>query len=99
MAVKSSFLSVWLALVAGVIFALANQERFFAVEVKSIATLDKKNGSVVVRPVSLVRWKETVEKQGLQDGDRIATGRNSTTVIGFGPGRSLKLGEDSQVQI
>ncbi len=93
------FFAVWAALVAGVVAAIVHQDRFFAVDNKAIATLERKSGNVQVRSEGLVRWTDTVEKQGFFDGDRVSTARGSKAKVGFGPSRALVLGEETQVQI
>lgn len=93
------FLALWAAMVAGVVAAIVHQDRFFAVDNKAIATLEKKSGNVQVRSEGLVRWMDTVEKQGFYDGDRVSTARESKAKVGFGPSRALVLGEDTQIQI
>lgn len=96
---RTVLMSVWLLLVVGIAVAIARQDRFFSVDSKRVAIIEKKSGPVQVRQEGLVRWQETVEKQGLLDGDRIATGRAGTVRVGFGVGRSVSLGEDTQIQI
>jgi hypothetical protein len=96
---KTVFLSVWLALVAGIVVAIFNQDKFFAVELKPIASLDEKAGSVMARSEGLVRWREAVDHQDFYDGDRVATGAESRSTVRFDASRRLQLGEDTQVQI
>lgn len=96
---KTVFFSVWLLLVASVIIALANQDKFFAMELHPIATLDERVGQVMARTEGLVRWREVVDHQGLYDGDRVATGGDAKSTIRFDKKRTLQLGEDTQVQI
>jgi hypothetical protein len=96
---KTTLMTLWLMAVAGVVAGLYFQDRFFAIDIKAIATLDKKTGPVQARSEGLVRWRDVAEDQGLFDGDRVATGRSGRSTIGFGPGRQLNMGEDTQVQI
>jgi hypothetical protein len=91
--------AAWLALVAGIMTTIAHQDRFFAVQNVAVAALEQKRGPVQVRPVGLVRWQETVEHQGLYDGDRVATGHAGAARVVFGTGRAVNLGEDTQIQI
>lgn len=96
---RTLFFSAWLLLVVGIVVAISNQDRFFAVDNKAVASLTKKNGPVQVRTEGLVRWTDAIERQGLFDGDRVATGRGSTGKVSFNSGRVLDLGEDTQIQI
>lgn len=92
-------MSVWLLLVCGVVLAIVHQDKFFAIELHSIARLAQRSGSVMVRSEGLVRWREAVDRQSFFDGDRVATGTDAKSTIRFDEKRALMLGEDTQVQV
>jgi hypothetical protein len=91
--------AVWLLLVGGVAAAIAKQERFFVVSIKPVATLEKKIGGAVARSEGVVRWRELVTRDGLYDGDMVATGEDGKVRIRLGADRVLTLGESTQVKI
>lgn len=91
--------SVWLLLVAGLVMLIAKQSRLAAADHRRVAVIERRSGPVHVRSERLVRWQESVEKQALFDGDRVATGSNAAAKILFGPGRTMSLSERSQVRI
>jgi hypothetical protein len=97
--IRWTLVAAWVAAVAGVAMALYRQDSFFAVESRPVAKIEKRRGTVLRRAEGLVRWLETRDGEGVQDGDRVATGKASSTAVGFGFGRMLVLGEESQVQI
>lgn len=96
---KTVVVATWLLLVVGIVVALADTDSFLAVDGRSVALLEHRSGGVQVRREGLVRWQDAVERQGLFDGDRVATGRGAKARVGMGPKRSVSLGEDSQIQI
>ena len=91
--------AVWLLLVGIVVVAITQQERFFVASIRPVATLERKIGGAVVRSEGVVRWRELVTKDGLYDGDMVATGEDGKVRIRLGADRVLTLSESTQVKI
>src|SRR5262245_17297875 len=90
---------IWLTLFSTVVTALHRHRSFQAVDGRAIAKLSSQSGSVQTRSEEMVAWRDAGQGQGLFEGDRVATGRQSTARINFGNGRELAMGEDSQIVI
>ena len=97
-ALKLFALVVWGLLVAAVGGAIFHQDKFFAINMKPIAHLEKKLGSVVTRPEGVMRWRDLGLNEGLYDGDVVATGDNGRVIIKLG-NSPLSLAENTQVKI
>jgi hypothetical protein len=81
-------------------YFLAHEDRFFAISGSPVANVVKTARDVTYRSEDDTRWKRiTGSKQGVFDGDRIATGKSSGAVIDFGDGRAANLGEDSSLTL
>jgi len=91
-------LVVWLLLVAVVVGAILQQDKFFSSNVKSIARLEKKIGGVVTRSEGVMRWRDLALNEGLYDGDLVATGDDGRVLILLG-NNPLTLAENTQVKI
>lgn len=90
---------LWAAAVISVVFALFNQEKFFAANVRPLATLRFHQGDVFVRSFNSVKWIESYDGQKLFDGDFISTGPRTKSQVNFDAGRSLELSENTQIQV
>lgn len=100
---KTVSFSIWLLLVVSVVVAIVNQDaffaKFFALELRPIATLSKRSGQTLVRSEGLARWRDLVDQQGIFDGDRLATSADTRSTLRFDSARSIMLGEDTQIQV
>jgi hypothetical protein len=96
---KSAFAVLWVVAVVGVLLALNLEDRYFSVAGKSVAKMSQVNREVTVRSEDDLRWRPIKVKQGIYDGDKVATGPASEATIDFGEGRKGIVGPDSVVAI
>lgn len=93
------FFSVWLLLLAGVIYLIWAEDQQQPREGKPIATLKLAQGQVQSRMEEVVVWSNVSVNHEFFEGDRVATGKNSKAKIEFDGGRTVEIGENSQIQI
>lgn len=97
--VKPMLTTLWLLTVLALAYAIYAQDKFFARTIPVVAQIEIPKGDVEFRNENKVRWNTAAAGSHLYDGDRVSTGRTSSVQIAFKDGRSLILGEDSQVVI
>ncbi len=97
--VKPMLITLWLLAVLALAYAIYTQDGFFARTIPTIARIELPKGDVEFRSENKLRWNNAAAGSQLFDGDRVSTGRASSVQIAFKDGRSLILGEDSQVVI
>ncbi len=96
---KTYLTILWILSVLLVVFALTQQDKLFREIQSPTAWLKKSSHGILTRSESEVRWKEALDKQGLFDGDWVASGPRSTTKVILSSGQVVELGEDTQIQI
>ena len=90
----------WLVCLVATIGLLWHEDKFFAVGGIPVAVITKTQRDVSYRSEDDVRWKTLGGSgQNVFDGDKVATGKRSSTLIDFGDGRAANVGEDSALTI
>jgi hypothetical protein len=97
--VKTMATAAWVVAVGVVLVGIINQDHFLARSIPAVAEVSRSSGDVSFRSENQVRWNDAAPGTLLADGDRVATGRFSTTEIKFSDGRKLALSEESQVVV
>lgn len=91
--------AVWASMMIVIIAGLMHEDRFFAISGKPVAYLKTAAKEVTFRTEDDVKWKAVGQRQGFFDGDRVATGTNSSARVDFGEGRSVDIDQDSIIAI
>ncbi len=97
--VKPILLLSWLVAVALLLISISMQQNFSARETPIVAEVQQSKGEVLFRGEKRMVWNEAQSGTGIVDGDRVATGKESSALVKFRDGRTLALGNDSQVII
>ena len=97
---KNVLTVMWLVAIGAVGYFLLHEDRFFAISGTPVARVVKTARDVTYRSEDDTRWKRISDsKQGIYDGDRLATGKSSGVVVDFGDGRVANIGEDSTLTL
>lgn len=96
---KKFLLVLWCIALFSAIYLLVNVDRFLNKPREPIASFTSVQGDVEVRHEDDVIWSPVAGGDNIGDRFLVATGDNSSAKITFNGGRSIKLGENSQIYL
>jgi hypothetical protein len=86
----------WTVAIVATSVLIWHEDRFLAISGVPVAQIARTQKDVNYRGENDIRWKRlSGSKQDIYDGDKLATGAQSSTVIDFGDGRAANVGPDT----
>lgn len=93
-------LGFWLVAIGATAAIIWHEDQFLAVSGVPIARIARAIKDVNYRGENDIRWKRiNAERQGVFDGDRLATGKQSEAMIDFGDGRAAHVGPETNLTL
>lgn len=93
---QGMLIGFWTVAIVATSVLIWHEDRFLAVSGVPVAQIARTQRDVNYRGENDIRWKRLGGyKQSIYDGDKLATGAQSSAVIDFGDGRAANVGPDT----